>query len=158
MKQTWQLSSYEYCFVFGKSWVRSQKVGCRFSGFTRSSQKVLGITWFVTQWDHSFLAECYWLFLRASFAEEAALQVVGKDSGFCMTITHRATHRLWYSNSSQSKTVLSSPNHRTLRSCSEWLLALPCSENGAQGDTLLNHGVNEIDVTAELQKIPKEAG
>jgi hypothetical protein len=39
--------------------------------------------------------------LRARFAEvarcsseEAARQVAGRDSGFCITITHRATHRL----------------------------------------------------------------
>ena len=34
--------------------------------------------------------------------------------GFCITIKHRATHRLLCSNSSPRKAFLSSPNHRTL--------------------------------------------
>ena len=34
--------------------------------------------------------------------------------GFCITMTHRATHRLLCSNSSQRKAFLSSPHHRTL--------------------------------------------
>jgi len=33
----------------------------------------------------------------------------------CITITHRATHRLFWSSSSPRKAFLSSPNHRTLR-------------------------------------------
>ena len=39
----------------------------------------------------------------------------GRKSGFCITITHRVTHRLFCSNSSPRKAFLSSPNHRTLR-------------------------------------------
>jgi len=40
----------------------------------------------------------------------------GRDSGFCTTITHRATHHLLCCcNSSPRKAVVSSPNHRTLR-------------------------------------------
>jgi hypothetical protein len=39
----------------------------------------------------------------------------GRDSGFCIMITHRATHRLLCSNSSRRKTFLTSPNNRTLR-------------------------------------------
>jgi len=35
-------------------------------------------------------------------------------SGFCITMTHRTTHRLLCSNSSPRKAFLSSPNHRTL--------------------------------------------
>ena len=34
--------------------------------------------------------------------------------GFCITMTHRATHRLLCSNSSPRKAFLSPPNHRTL--------------------------------------------
>ena len=34
--------------------------------------------------------------------------------GFCITMTHRATHRLLCSNSSPRKAFLSSPNRRTL--------------------------------------------
>ena len=39
----------------------------------------------------------------------------GRESGVCITITHRATHRLLCSNSSPRKALLSSPNHRTLQ-------------------------------------------
>jgi len=39
----------------------------------------------------------------------------GRESGFCITITHRATHRLLCSNSLARRAFLSSPNHRTLR-------------------------------------------
>ena len=35
-------------------------------------------------------------------------------SGFCITMTHRTTHRLLCSNSSPRRAFLSSPNHRTL--------------------------------------------
>jgi hypothetical protein len=35
----------------------------------------------------------------------------GKESGFCITLMHRATHHLLYSNSSPRKAFLSSPNH-----------------------------------------------
>jgi len=64
----------------------------------------------------------------------------GKESGFCMTITHRATHRLSCSNSSPRKAFLSSPNHRTFRISFRVNLAVPYSENGPQGDTFCNHG------------------
>ena len=39
----------------------------------------------------------------------------GRESGFCITITHRDAHRLLCSNSSPRKAFLSSSNHRTLR-------------------------------------------
>ena len=39
----------------------------------------------------------------------------GRESGFSITITHWATHRLLCSNSSPRKAFLSSPIHRTLR-------------------------------------------
>ena len=39
----------------------------------------------------------------------------GRESGFCVTITYRATHRYLCSNSLPRKAFLSSPNHRTLR-------------------------------------------
>jgi hypothetical protein len=69
---------------------------------TRSSQKVSEIFWyrrFGAPWVRRALTECRWSFLRASYAEEAARQVASKDSGFCTTVTHRATHRLLCSNS-----------------------------------------------------------
>ena len=39
----------------------------------------------------------------------------GRESSFCTTMTHRATHRLLCSNSSPRETFLSSPIHRTLQ-------------------------------------------
>jgi hypothetical protein len=39
----------------------------------------------------------------------------GRDSGFCITITHRATHRLLCRTSWPRQTFLSSLSHRTLR-------------------------------------------
>jgi hypothetical protein len=87
------------------------------------------------------------LLVIASFAEEEGRQVAGRDSGFCVTITHRATHRLLCHHPA---TVLSG-------SRPEWLLAVPYSENGPQEDTFRNHGGHQINATAERQWIPKEA-
>jgi hypothetical protein len=61
--------------------------------------------------------------------------VAGKDSGFCTTIKHRAIHRLLCHHPS---TALS--GYR-----SEWLLAVPYSENGPQGDTLRNRGRHKLE-------------
>jgi hypothetical protein len=88
---------------------------------------------------HAFIqpGQSYWSFLRARFAEvarwswkEAAQQVAGRDSGFCITITHRVTYRLLCHH---PETLLSG-------SRSERLLAVPYSENGSQEDTFRNHG------------------
>jgi hypothetical protein len=40
---------------------------------------------------------------------------IGKESVFCITITHRGTHIMLFSNSSPRKAFLSSPNHHNLR-------------------------------------------
>jgi len=69
----------------------------------------------------------------------------GRESGFCITIMHRATHHLLCSNSSPRKAFLSSPNAVLSGSRSGWLLALPYSENGPQGDTFHNHGGYQIE-------------
>jgi hypothetical protein len=84
----------------------------------------LGTTWIRIVWRD-------WSFLRASFAEEAARQVAGRDSGFCITMAHRATHRLLCSSSSPRKAFLSSPAIVLSRSRSEWLLAVPYSDKWA---------------------------
>jgi hypothetical protein len=127
----------------------------------RGNQRVPGIVWrrrfgaprVCTTW-----RECYWSFLFANLAEiarcsseEAAWQVAGRDSGFCITITHRATHRLLCSNSCHHTTTVLSGSH------SEWLLAVPYSENGPQGDTFATMVDIKSNATAELRKIPKEA-
>jgi hypothetical protein len=70
---------------------------------------------------HKFLpsGQCYWSFLF-KFCRGCAMQFIGRgatsgrDSGFCITITHRATHRLVCSISSPRKTFLSLPNHHNL--------------------------------------------
>jgi hypothetical protein len=38
---------------------------------------------------------------------------------------------------------------------SEWLLAVPYSENGPQGDAFRNHGGHQIECDGQLRKIPK---
>jgi hypothetical protein len=88
----------------------------------KAVKKVPGILWplrFSAPWVRTAWTES---FLRASFAEEArcsseeaARQVASRDSGSCITIAHRATHRLLCSNSSPRKTLLSSLNHHSLR-------------------------------------------
>jgi hypothetical protein len=119
----------------------------------RSSQNVLGILRhrrFGTPWGHTVWTECYWSFLRARFAEEEARQVADRDSGLCITITHRATHRLLCSNfCHHSTTVLSG-------SRSEWLLAVRYSENGPQGGSFVTMEDIKSDATAELPNIRKE--
>jgi hypothetical protein len=86
---------------------------------------------------HEFVppGQCYWSFLRASSVEEAGRQVAGRDSGFCIMITHWATHCLLCHH---PITVLSG-------SRSQWRLAVPYSENGPQGDTFRNYGGHKIE-------------
>jgi hypothetical protein len=74
--------------------------------------------------------QCY----CASFAEEAARQVAGRDSGFCITITHRATHLL----------LCHHPTTALSGSRSEGILAVAYAENGPHGDTIRNHGEHKI--------------
>jgi hypothetical protein len=73
----------------------------------------------------------------------------GKDSGVCVTITRRATHRLLCSNFCHHPiTVLSG-------SRSEWLLAVRYFENGPQGDMFHNHGVHQIECDGRTQEDSK---
>ena len=75
----------------------------------------------------------------------------GGESGFCITLTHRATHILLCSNSSPRKTFLSSPNHRN-----RVTLVFPYSENGPQGDAFCNHGGHQIDCDGRNPEDSKE--
>ena len=55
--------------------------------------------------------------IHAIFPNDLKMRIVSArfvPSGFCITMMHRATHRLLCSNSSPRKAFLSSPNHRTL--------------------------------------------
>jgi hypothetical protein len=88
--------------------------------------------------------QCYWSFKPSSLAEEAVRQVAGRDSDFCVTIRHQATHRLLRHHPT---TVLSG-------SPSQWLLAVPYSEDGPQGDM---EGI-EPNATAELWKKEGSSG
>jgi hypothetical protein len=108
--------------------------------------------------------ECYWS-LRTSFAwvarrssEEAARQVAGRDSGSCITITHRATHRLLSSSSSsRKKHFCQHPTTALSGSRWEWLLAVPCSENGYHGDKFRNHGGHKIECDCRTPKDSKRS-
>jgi hypothetical protein len=80
----------------------------------------------------------------------------GRDSGFCITILHRATHRL-FSNSSLRKTFLSSLIHHNpdLAPSDFWLfLTLKLGLNGTVFTTMEHIKSSGM---AELWKIPKEA-
>jgi hypothetical protein len=115
----------------------------------RGWKKVPGILWHrrsgatrvCTAW-----LDPYWSFLRARFAEvvrcsfqEAAQQVAGRDSGFCITIMRLATHRLLCSNSCHHPTAILSESR------SEWLMAVLYSKNWSQGDTFHNHGGHQFE-------------
>jgi hypothetical protein len=80
------------------------------------------LRWVPTAW-----TECYY----ASSAEEAA----GSYNGFCIAITHRATHRLLCHHPA---TVFSGSH-------SLWLLAVAYSETEPQGDTFRSHGGHEFE-------------
>jgi hypothetical protein len=87
---------------------------------TSDSQKVPGILWnrrIGAPWVRSNWAVCYRPFIRASFAEEAAWQEAGRDSGFCFcfTIKHLSTHRLLR----QHSTIVFTRSH------SEWHWLFP---------------------------------
>jgi hypothetical protein len=64
----------------------------------------------------------------------------GMGSGFCISITYRATH----SNSSPRKSFLSSSDHRILRISLRVTLAVHYYENGPQGGTFRNNGGHQI--------------
>jgi hypothetical protein len=71
--------------------------------------------------------------LQRCSLDEAARQVAGGNSGFCIAITHRATHRLLCSNSSPKKTFLLLPEHCTLRSSFRVVLAFHTLRMGSRG-------------------------
>jgi hypothetical protein len=129
--------------------------------------KITGILWrrrFGAPWVRAAWTGCYWSFLRASFAEvgrctseEAVRQVAGRDSGFCMTLTYRATLRLLCSTSSQKKTFLSSPDHRTLRISPRVTFVCPYSEYGPQGDKFLSHGGHQIESNGQTPQDSKSS-
>ena len=67
----------------------------------------------------------------------------GRESGFCITIMHQATHRLLCSNSlPKSIPVITQPTYSPDLAPSDfWLFH---SENG-QGDMFCNHGGHKIE-------------
>jgi hypothetical protein len=116
--------------------------------YTKSRQNVPGILWhrrFGAPWVRIAWTESYWSFLCASFAEEAARHVAGRDSGSCVTITHRATHRLLCRHPT---TVLSG-------SRSEWLLAVLYSENGPRGGVSKPRGTSSRMRRPNSRRLPK---
>jgi hypothetical protein len=122
----------------------------------RGCQKVPGILWHrrsgatqvCTAW-----TDCYWSFLSARFAEIERCsfekhQEAGRDSGFCIMITHLATRRL----------LCHHPTTVFSESRSQWLVAVPYSKNGSQGDTFHSHGGHQFKCESwtpeRLQKKP----
>jgi hypothetical protein len=94
---------------------------------------------FSAPWVRTVWTKCYWSFLLATFAqiarcnsEEAAWQVAGRDSGFCIIKNQRATHIVccaaisrWENHSCHHPTTLISGSR------SEWLFfSVLYSENG----------------------------
>jgi hypothetical protein len=83
-------------------------------------------------------------------SEEAARQVAGGDSGFCITITHRATHRLLCSSSCHHTTAALSRSRSKF-----WLF--PILKIGLKGTRFATMKDIKSNVTTELWMIPKEA-
>jgi hypothetical protein len=139
---------------------RFEKV-CSILGHTRGSPKVPGILWKSTIWctTSSYHLDRVLRVISTCSSEKAARQVAGRDSGFCITITHRARHRLLCSNCSPRKTflspVLSSPV--LSRSGSEWLSAVLYSENGPQGDTFCKHAGHQIQCDGRTMEDSKRS-
>jgi hypothetical protein len=110
---------------------------------TRGNQKVPRIFWhrrFGAPWVHTTWTKCYWSFLHASFFFSRGRGMRGgRDSGFCTMITH---HCLLCTNSCHHPTTTLSS------SCSEWILAVHCSENRPQG------GVSQLQRTSNRMRWP----
>jgi hypothetical protein len=68
-----------------------------------------------------------------------------RGSGFCITITHRATDCLSCSNSSLGKTFLSLLNHRTFWNALRVTLGCSLLRIGSQWDTFRNDRGHEIE-------------
>jgi hypothetical protein len=66
-----------------------------------------------------------------------------RDSGLCLTLTHRPTYRLLCINSSPR--ITDHPTTAFSGSLSYRHLTVPCSENGPQGDTFCFHGGHKIE-------------
>jgi hypothetical protein len=107
-------------------------------------KKVPGILchrWFRAPFVRTIWTACYWSFQHASFAEVAHCSSTnGRGSGCCIMITHKATHRLLCSNSTLRKHSCHHPTTVLCGSRTDWILAVPYSENGPQGDMFHNLG------------------
>jgi hypothetical protein len=104
----------------------------------------------------SYCLDCYWSFLRADFAGVArcsweevagAMQFLHCNNALGKTLP--VMHQFLAKNSP----VITQP----LWSRSKWLLAVPYSEKGPQGDTFCNYGGHRIECRSWTRKIPKEA-
>jgi hypothetical protein len=65
--------------------------------------------------------------------------------GHFSVVTHRATHHLLCSSSSQEKHSCCHPTAVLSKSLCEWLLAVPYCESGPQEDAFPNHGWHQIE-------------
>jgi hypothetical protein len=104
------------------------------SGIYEGQSKSSGILWH-KQFGAPTWTECLLLVIcTCKFCRGSGVTRAGRDSGFCITISHRATHRL----------LCHHPTTALSGSSSEWLLAVPYSKNGGQGDTFRNHGGHQM--------------
>jgi hypothetical protein len=137
------------------------------SRLIRSKEKVMLTAFFDIDGlvHHKFVppAQCYWSFLRASFAEvaqcsseEAAQQVAGtvvSASRWCTKphIAYCAAIPCWEKHSSHHPTTVLSG------SCSKWLLAVPYSVIGPQGVMFWNHGGRQIECDGQTPEGSKRS-
>ena len=108
--------------VYSAEWHTSSSPRPKKSHLVKSKEKVMLIAFFDIDGVSLYrLDRLLMVISTCKFCTGCAMQfggngtTSGRESGFCITITHRATHRLLCSNSSPRKAFLSSPNHRTHR-------------------------------------------
>jgi hypothetical protein len=76
----------------------------------------------------------------------------GRDSGFCITVSQDATHRLLYINSSPRITFLSSPNHHILQILPGVNFGCSLLRKWSRGDMFCNHGGHQISHSGRFQR------
>jgi hypothetical protein len=133
-----------------------------YGGQSKSSQNSLTSTVLYTMCSYRLYRVLLVIFTR-KFCRGCAMQfgrsslTVGRDSGICPRQRTEPTYRLLCNNSSQRITFLSSPTTVLSRSRSEWLSAVPFSENGPQWDTFLNQGRHQIEWDGRTQEDSKRS-
>jgi hypothetical protein len=81
----------------------------------------------------------------------------GRESGFCITITHRTAHRLLCSDSFPRKAFLSSPSHHSPDLAPNEFWLFPTLKMGLNGDAFYNRGGHQIECDGRTPEDSKEA-